>query len=147
MASGSEAADLRLEREGSAAAELRHFPDQSGRDRAGAGDVQRDLRWLPDVLSRRAASRVRFESQRENGGRDQCLSRRLGELDLFLLFLGLGFDLPVVERLRSGTNVGNVRIDARGQVAPIGGALGAIGETRGLVVALRNAGLLALPLV
>src|SRR3954468_20243083 len=73
-------------------------------------------------------------------------STEAGRLDFLFLF-GLGLDLPVGQRLGSGTDVGDVGIDACRKIGAFVGALGAIGETGRLVIALRNAGLLALSLV
>src|SRR5438309_2548677 len=58
----------------------------------------------------------------------------------------VGLDLPVGERLRSRTNVGDIRIDAGRDVRPAFRPL-AIRKPRGLVIPLCNARLLALPLV
>src|SRR4051812_19939352 len=148
VASGSEAAGLRVEREGPAAAQLRCVSDQRRRQRAGAGDLQRDVRRVPDVFSRRQAPGLRVQPEREDGRRDERLYRRLGRLSLFCLFFFFNgrFDLPVGERLRAGTDIGDIRVDTRGKIGGLGAAL-AVGEARGLIIALGNARLLALTFV
>src|SRR5262249_3713783 len=173
VASRRPPADLRVQRQGSEAAELRHLPDQPGWHGARAGDVQRHLRRLPDVLARRPSPGVRVEPEREGRRGDERVYRGLGELGSGLAVdtptsrppsfqLGswrLGvlaswtesvvvvhLELPVGERLRARTDAGNVGIDAFGKIRPVGGAL-ALGQAGSLVVALRDARLLALPFV
>jgi hypothetical protein len=55
-------------------------------------------------------------------------------------------DLPVGERLGSGTDVGDVGVDAGGELGAIGRAL-ALGEPGGLVIPLCDPRLLALPFI
>lgn len=67
------------------------------------------------------------------------------ELFVSVSFL-VGVDLPVRERLRAGADVGNVGIDPGRKIRAVG-TLAALGDAGGLVVALRDPGLLPSPLV
>src|SRR5260221_3631518 len=82
MDTGWQANHLRVELARSSGPNLRHLPREPRRHGPGTGDVQRHLRRLPDVFTRRQEDRIRIESERESGRRDERVYCGLGSVTL-----------------------------------------------------------------